>query len=309
VSPPAHVGLLDRGVVRWVTQRPKPYTNCMFAALCVPLSFMGYDLPADFVDQLREASGVPRDRPTSTADTRRALKKLIPDCPIDLGGLADDVILRRLADGEIVVRVELRVADLPVNSPTHKHFKPTYTGGHAVALAGAERLSGGGFNVVWLDPMGRPVNNYHGLTVPFSDIEPALRRTPSGKVKVAVGAKDAALEENADEVDRVPLTTIAGNPIDTPVAGQDPEADALVLTRGRPDEFVSVQGGTPFLHPITRAVVTKAVSTDEFRLAGRSIDGKFAGIWVNTRHIKKSRGPTLLIVDRKLIGVPFTKPG
>lgn len=301
----AQIDLLHQGgEVRWFSQRPKPYTNCMFAAVCVPLSLMGYDLPPNFVDRLREASGVPRKQATSTADTRRALNQLIPGCPIDYGGIDDDFMLKHLAAGDIAVRVMLDVGKLPQNSPTRRHFKPTFTGGHAVALDGATAVPGG-FMVHWLDPMGRPANNYKGIDVPFADIEPALRRTPKGRIKATTGWRDAALEEKADEVDRGRMGIFAGNPALMPPVGPDPDPDSLVLTRGRQNEFATIPAGTPFLHPLTRAVVSHAVEKADFRLAGRSTDGKFAGVWVNTRRVKNARGATLLIVDRELIGVPF----
>jgi hypothetical protein len=278
----------------------------MFAAVCMPLSFMGYNLPADFVDRLREASGVPRNKATATVDTQRALKQLIPGCEIEYGGMRDDHMLELLADQKVIVRVMLKVAKLPLHSPTHKHFKPDTAGGHAVSLARADRKPGGNFDVLWMDPMGRPVNNYHGIMVPFSDIEPALMRTDTGKIRVTTGWRDAAMREKSDEVDRTRMR--AGNPTIIPARGQVNDPDDLVLSRGRDNEFAQIPVGTPFLHPVTRELVTHATETADFRLAGRSTDGKFAGVWVLTRKVKDSRGATLLVVDRQLIGVPFAKP-
>ena len=192
-APPEPVGKLVPGEAIWVTQRPAPFTNCMFASVCVVLSYMGYDLPSDFVDQLRGASGVPRDLPTSTGDTKTAINQLIPHCPIKFGGLTRDDLLIMLADGEIVVRVMLNVAELPEGHVTKKHFKPGTGGGHAVALAAADRLPNGDFNVLWMDPLGRPVNNYHGIPVLFSEVEQALKLTPTGKIRVTFGFHDAAL--------------------------------------------------------------------------------------------------------------------
>lgn len=58
---PSGVGLLPRGEPGYFTQRQKgrPMVDCMFAALCTPLSYMGLDLPGEFVARLRTASGVP----------------------------------------------------------------------------------------------------------------------------------------------------------------------------------------------------------------------------------------------------------
>src|SRR4051795_3859614 len=82
---PHGVTLLSQGVARYYTQRvtAPPMVDCMFAALCTPLSYMGYGLPPSFVGDLRDASGVPRrdqqghSQGTSTADTRTALRKLL----------------------------------------------------------------------------------------------------------------------------------------------------------------------------------------------------------------------------------------
>lgn len=297
MSGAAHIRLLDEGVPKFFSQRPPPFTNCMFAAVCVPLSFMGYDLPDDFVKQLRAASGVNKNKPTNTAATRRALKELIPDCPIQIATLDDTRMLKRIAAGEIVVRVMVRVVDLP--QELRQHFKPTFRGKHAVSLIEAKPVPPDDFEVLWIDPMGRPVDNYKGTRIRFSKFKDALLRT-DGKVQVAYGEKNAALPERPDEVDRSRMGMPAGNPPAAPVA-----ETPVILTRGRPNEFAHVPQGTPFLHPTTLAVVTKAVAAGDFRLAGRSIDGKLAGVWVNTRRIAGAKGMTLLLVDRELIGPPF----
>jgi hypothetical protein len=270
----------------------------MFAAVCVPLSFMGYDLPDDFVQRLRDASGVDKDKPTSTADTRRALKKLIPDCPIQFTAMDETSMLSRIAAGEIVVRVMVRVGP-DLDPELKKHFRPSFEGKHAVALAEATPLPGGDFRVLWLDPMGRPKPGYSGTHIEFSRFRDALVRT-EGKVQVAFGQKDAALPEKPDEVIRTGKGALAGNMLAQPV----PDGP-VVLTRYRPDEFAHVDAGTAFLHPTTLEVVTRAQGADDFRLAGRSTDGKFAGVWVNTRRIHGARGMTLLLVDREQIGPPF----
>lgn len=297
MSPPLNLGFLDEGMPKWFTQRPKPFTNCMFAAVCVPLSFMGYKLPDDMVDRLRNASGVERDKPTSTADTRRALKQLIPDCPIQFRTFDDTQMLERIAAGEIVVRVMVRVVDLP--HELKKHFKPETRGRHAVALVEAVPHGPADFMVRYLDPMGRPVPGYKGTRILYSKFKDALVRT-DGKVQAAVGEKNAAKPENPDEVKRGRMGIFGGNPL-MPVVGEP-----VVLTRGRANEFAHVSAGTPFRHPVTLEVVTRAVEGADFRLAGRSTDGKWAGVWVNTRKIKHARGLTLLIVDRELTDPPFS---
>ena len=259
---------------------------------------MGYDLPDDFVHRLRVASGVDEHKATSTAATARALKALIPDCPIQIGALDETRMLNDIAAGKIVVRVVVRVVDLP--HELKEHFKPTFTGRHAVSLADATPVAPDDFEVLWMDPMGRPLDNYRGIRIRFSKFKDALLRTPDGKIQAAWGVKNAALPESPDEVNRGRTGMFEGNPLISPVAGAP-----VILTHGRPDEFAHVAQGTPFLHPQTLAVVTRAVAAGDFRLAGRSTDGKLAGVWVNTRKIAGAKGMTLLLVDRELIGPPF----
>ena len=298
MSPAAHIGLLEEGTPKWFSQRPPPFTNCMFAAVCVPLSFMGYDLPADFVHQLRVASGVDDTKATSTAATQRALKKLIPDCPIQFTVMDEKRMLSRIAAGEIVVRVMVRVVDLP--HELKEHFKPGFTGKHAVSLIEAKPVPPDDFEVLWMDPMGRPVDSYKGIRIRFSKFRDALLRT-DGKVQATFGEKNAALPERPPEVNRRRTGTFTGNPLTAPTP-----TEPVILTRGRPDEFAHVPRHTPFLHPATLDVVTRAIAADDFRLAGRSTDGRFAGVWVNTRSkkIAGANGMTLLLVDRELIGPP-----
>jgi len=296
MSPAAEVPLLNAGVAKWFSQRPKPFTNCMFAAVCAPLSFMGYDLPNDFVHQLRVASGVDENKATSTAATRKALKALIPDCPILFGALDETRMLNRIAAGEIVVRVVVRVADLP--NELREHFKPTFTGRHAVSLIAATPVPPDDFEVLWMDPMGRPVDNYPGIRILYSKFKDALMRTPDGKVQVTIGEKNAALQDNDDEPEPANnMGIFAANPLVVRV----PDGP-VVLTRGRPNEFANVPADTPLLHPVTFEVVTRTADAADHRLAGRSLDRKFAGIWVNTRRLPHTRGKTLLLVDRQLIG-------
>src|SRR6476659_3034348 len=118
---PPGVSLLTEGVAQYFTQRvtAPPMVDCMFAALCTPLSYMGYGLPPTFVGTLRDASGVPsfdshsHPQGTSTAATRTALHKLLPDAPVLFGGLEDDHLLAGLASGDIAVRVMVRAHQLP----------------------------------------------------------------------------------------------------------------------------------------------------------------------------------------------------
>src|SRR4051812_40379809 len=103
----ADVGFLAHGIPKWYSQRTtgRPYADCMFASLCTPLSFMGYDLPATIVADLRAASGIPHGIATSTAATKTAVHKLLPDADLQFTGLSDESLQHRLLNREIAARV------------------------------------------------------------------------------------------------------------------------------------------------------------------------------------------------------------
>ncbi len=303
MSPAADLRFLDRGTVKWFSQRvtAPPMTDCMFAALCTPLTFMGYDLPETFIRDLRRASGVPESLPTSTPASKTALRALIPDCPINFGGLDDEEMLERLEAGEISVRVMVRAGLLPKR--LRRFFSSSFTAGHAVALGGARRVNGK-FEVLYMDPAGRPRSTYQARFEPYEDIRPALMRTPKGRVRATWGERNAALPDRPDEGELESRGIFRGSPFTRP----DDDQGAVVLSRARFDEFARIPKGTPFLHPVTREQVTRASAAGDFRLAGRSSDGRLSGVWVNTRRVKGARGMTLLLVDREQIGPPFVRP-
>ena len=60
-----------------------------------------------------------------------------------------------------------------------------------------------------------------------------------------------------------------------------------------------------FLHPETGETVTQAGENADYRLAGRSSDGRYAGVWVNTTRVPNASGLTLLLVDVTQIGTPY----
>jgi hypothetical protein len=298
-EPSDRVGLLDKGVIKWYSQRPRPFTNCMFASLCTTLSYMGYDVPRSFIGALREASEVPPNKATSTGHTKKAMRKLLPDADLRFGGMSDDELRKRLGSREISVRVMVRNQDLPQEL---RQFTGSFEGGHAIAL-GPARGSAAGGKVHWLDPMGRP-SSYDGVDVGYGRFEDALMRTPSGLVRVTYGRRNAALEgaEDPEPADDEPAEGMSPRDAVTPIVNAE---SATVLTRARLDEFVHIQRGTPFLHQRTQQEVTKAADTADFRVAGRSMDGRFYGVWVNTRRLRGAKGLTLLLVEQDRVGKPF----
>ena len=150
--------------------------DCMFAALCTPLAFMGYACRrpswARCARRLacRASIRSPTSRQgTSTAATKTALRKLMPEAPVVFGGLADDVMLDRLGAGRISVRVTVGSADLPRHLRRFIGF--TWVGGHAIALGGARRRGDGTWEVRWMDPAGRPGTGYDGEFVPYAEVK------------------------------------------------------------------------------------------------------------------------------------------
>jgi hypothetical protein len=302
VSLPAGVKLLKKGRVKYYTQRvtAPPMADCMFAALCTPLSFMGYRIPPSFVGELRKASGVPlfnikgEPQGTNTAATKKALKKLLPDADVRFGGLPDREMLERIADGDIVVRV--MASNLKLPKRLRRFVGRQWDGLHAVAIGGARRRADDEWEVLWMDPAARPGSGYEGEFVAYAEVKPALKRTSSGKVRVTYAERDSALPRPP----RPPITPPNGS-------SSSEVPDVKLLTHGKIDEYAAIKRGTPFFHPQSGEQVTKASEDGEFRLAGRSEDGKFAGVWVNTRKIPGASGLTLLLVNASQIGEPFVR--
>jgi hypothetical protein len=296
--PSAGIGLLDTGVAKWFSQRPKPFTNCMFAALCSTLTYMGYDVPRSFVNDLRQASGVDAKKATSMAHTTKAMRKLMPEADIRSGKMSDDELKKRLSTGEICARVMVRNQDLPSEL---RRFTGNFKGGHAIALAKA-RSPGAGPNMVrWMDPMGKPPT-YEGVDVAYNKFADALMRA-DGLVRVTYGRHNAALAGGNEREPESSGSTMSSHMGETPPAF-DPDS-ALIVTRGQLNEFVRVEKGTRFLNPTTLERVASAGDTGNFRVAGRTINGKFFGIWVNTRQVRGATGATLLLVEKAEVGDPF----
>jgi hypothetical protein len=305
MSLPEGVTLLEEGRVKYYSQRVTrpPMADCMFAALCAPLSFVGYGIPESFVGELRKASGVPvtdasgKAQGTNTAASVVALHKLLPDAPIKVGGLDDETMLERLAAGEIVVRVMIRAEKLKPGRA--RKYVRGFKGLHAVAIGGArKRADDDDWEVLWMDPAG-PKKGYKGQFVRYSKVKDALKRTPKGKVAVTFGEKDAALPRRRQ-------AAAASNESTTDTSPHN--GSPTVLTNALIDEFAVIPRGTPFLFPDTRKKATKARQDDqEYRLAGRTPNGKFAGVWVNTSRVPGASGLTLLLVEVSQIGKPFIR--
>jgi hypothetical protein len=288
--------------------------DCMFAALCTPLSFLGLDLQPEFVGELRKASGVAvfdkkgKPQGTSTAASQRAITKLFGELPgLMFGGLDDTELLDGLESGDFVARVIVANQKLPIR--VRRWVGRNWDGFHAIALGGA-RVQDGQREVFWMDPAGRPKHGYAGEWLVYKDVSGAFQRMPSGKVRVTFGERDAVLEARGEEIDDGETTDDNSAENADGNAKRETGGSAVkLLTHAAVDEFAQLKKGTPFLHPETMETVTRAAGDGSFRLAGRSEDGKFAGVWVKTSRIPGASGLTLLLVDVALIGQPVVGAG
>ncbi|HUG48571.1 MAG TPA: hypothetical protein VMP67_09180 [Candidatus Limnocylindria bacterium] len=307
MSLPAGVSV-GEGERLFVTQRgyfTPPFRSCMFAALCSILSWMGYRLPLarkedqtppeNFVLALHEASGAPLTRATSIRESRVALRALLPDAEVRSGRLTDEEFLEELRR-EAAIRVIATMRDLP-------GYLQNWAGGgnvgHAFCVTGLRLCDGGAgrhedhrrvLEVFWMDPMGRPSAGYAGDWVPWQDVRPHLRRR-DGQIVVTLGYRDSALRETPMPSPRGPTDVV-----DTVAAGSG-------LAQGRTVAAIVDQLGfrarvtdrTPVLHPQTREQVTRIAPTDRARCLGRTRDGQFTGILVNTARLE-GPNPKLLLI-------------
>jgi len=202
-----------KGDLYFYTQRVdgRPFVNCMLYSFCSVLRWMGYDVPKDYGMALRKASGVPMavGRGTSTSDTKRAMRRLLPDAPVLYGGLSDSDLWHLLPRlnvkpgknrGKAVVRVMVRMHQLPTY--LRRHVGYTWIGGHAIAIGYRRTCNGSGGErhakhigepeVYWMDPMGKPSKGYSGEWVPWKQVAGALYRNTEGATRCAYGLRDTA---------------------------------------------------------------------------------------------------------------------
>jgi hypothetical protein len=198
-----------RGQLVFYSQRidGRPFVNCMMYSFTTVLRWMGYDCPPDYGMTLRKASGVPVEpgRGTSTADTKRALNKLLPQAPVVFGGVTDGDLWRLLrneggkARNKAVGRVMARMHKLPYHLRRHVGYE--WVGGHAIAIAAKRTCNGaapgheghsGVPEVYWMDPMGRIYKGYKGEWVSYAAVQGAFYRNVDGSIKMALGFKNTA---------------------------------------------------------------------------------------------------------------------
>lgn len=311
MSLPRAVTLADQGRRLFVTQRgyftlgadgERHFVSCMFAALATLLEWAGYRLPLhrsiekvpphNFVLTLHRKSGAPLDElrypttGTTNEHTRTALRELLPGAPVTFATLTDDEFIAALAD-DVGLRFTANAKDLygaGLRLPAGNADI-----GHAYAAIGT-RMVDGVRGVFVLDPMGRPAQDYRGEWVRWNALRQHLRRS-NGKIIVTMVRKSAAVVPPA--------------PIPAPEPEPEGEKNVQTLTQVREDEYASVARGTPLLDPSTLVERTKAVETADFRIIGRTIDGKYAGVLVNTTRVPGASGLTLLLVDVTKVGPSF----
>ena len=266
VDLPHGVVLADEGARQFVTQRgywTPPYTSCMFASLAMLLEWSGYQLPLarrpeslppdNFVRQLHLASGRSLKEGSTIADTRTALKKLLPGTPVQFGTMSNEEFIDALDKGA-GIRVSARCSDMP-------HFLQRWSGGsdanHAYAVIGT-RANDGVREIYWLDPMGRPGLDYAGDWIPFSDVRDVLHRS-NGELIVTVIFKDAAADHFGAQPAEEPAE--AGNAALAEPAGQaQPEGGTMQLVNWTVNRVGDVASGTP-IYDLNRRLI-KATQHD-----------------------------------------------
>lgn len=300
MSLPAGVRIADQGRRQYVTQRgyfAPPYVSCMFAALCSLLEWAGYRLPLarnvdntppeNFVLTLHRASGArfENGRPatgTSNAHTQTALKALLPAAPITFSAVTPAEFVQ-LLEQDYALRFTANCRDfcgldLPCGCGDI---------GHAYAAIGT-RMVDGIRGIFVFDPMGRP-SSFDGQWVRWSAIRAYLNRNADGRIIVTKALKNAAI------------------PPPPPPEPPQGETNVQTLTQVREDEYATIAKGTPLLDPSTLEKRTNTVETADFRIIGRTIDGKYAGVLVNTTRVAGASGLTLLLADATRIGPSFVK--
>jgi hypothetical protein len=255
----------------------------MLAAIAMVLAWTGYDMPLprkkedtppdNFVYSLWVATGQTNMHGTTTAGTKRALAKLLPDAPIFYGAGTPDEIIQLLEDGA-AIRVTARCSQLPAYL---RRWTGSYAGGHAFAVIGT-RVNAGVREVFWMDPFGRS-ELYQGRWIPWSDVSGVLSSNADG-IKVAFGYKSAAC----------PPPPING--------GGNGSTDMIIsnvveLSRG------TVGASTPILHPQTLATIM-VVGPKEVRIVGESPDGKYLGVLVRSKKIE-GKNPKIALVEKVLV--------
>lgn len=110
------------------------------------------------------------------------------------------------------------------------------------------------------------------------------------------------------------LRTTASEPAEAPEPDPEPEPEPEETTSATaddddarttpvpvnvvPDQFGLIAQGTPFVHPDSRILITRAGETAEFRLVGETLDGRFRfAVVETTKLVEGERLRALLMVD------------
>lgn len=299
---PDGVTYKTEGTLQFVSQRgywtmvdgERHYTSCMFAALCSVLELMGLDLPLprlkeqtppeNFVYSLHLASGASFLRGTTIADTKKAMFELLPDVPLKFAnGTADETY--KLIKNGAAVRVSVRCPDLPRH--LRRYVGYGYEGKHAVAMVAA-REDNGYKEVLWFDPMARPVATQQGEWVRYTDVIPAFV-DKTGNVTSTFGYKNEALPVQPEPPVEPPINEGGG--------GDTEMIFSNVVERSRG----VVEASSPVLHPETLATVLTVSAGTTVKLVGITPDGKYRGILVNSAKIAGTN-PKIALIAAEAVG-------
>ena len=188
----------------------KPFVNCLLAAVCMVLRWMGYDLPSDYSKTMRTATGIPVVDPKTKAplglnfrNARQALRRLLPKAVLTFGTLDDTALLRMLPRPGHRNRHSAVVAVLVDCQKLPRHYRRLvgvdFVGLHGVALGAVYYTNEFGSllvspDVLLLDPMGRPAHGYRGERIGWDALSPALiRNRKTRQIRAIYGRRNTAV--------------------------------------------------------------------------------------------------------------------
>lgn len=185
-----------RGEVDFYSERftGKPYDNCQICVAMTVARWAGYDVPDGYDDVIRKAAGVPDPQGTNTAEVMRGLAAL--GISLTAGDVDEQFMLDNLkaVGGRGAKKAVFAVVIQTGKLPTHfqRLVGQGYDGLHGIAIVAKSAAQ-----VYILDPMGRTAppkgappawQPYIGELIAWTDLAPALQRTPAGLLKDAIYA-------------------------------------------------------------------------------------------------------------------------
>lgn len=188
----------------------RPYINCVSYAACGTLRYGAYDVPANYGQMIRAATGVPLEdahgnpQGIALADLVRGLKVLFPTAPIFSGAPFESIATitailpvpgHRNRHKAVLTVVIPRMSDL--SDHLRRWCGLGYTEGHACNIGGTQiEAATGRVQWWWMDMMADTSTGYAGEWVYPEDVYGALEKNrASGNVKCVYMLKGTAIPQ------------------------------------------------------------------------------------------------------------------